>query len=327
MAFLAYLVLTNLWGANVNLVNVATQIKHLLYVLAFIAASIAIETYYPEKSDRLLLILSGIAACAFLLSILWWYHAHAFPTHRLRDTLGRMHNPILAGCIAGFACLVLLDNLPKHDRQATRAIVGFAFIINLTFIILSQSRTAMAALIPAIAILSIPYLRRRAPMVIMMGVIVAILGFTFQDALTTGLNRNSYRVDIWLATLDKAAASLWWGQGYFCDTVPLELDGRVMRHAHNAYLAAFRDGGLIGLLLLTGFVASAVWHAWRQAQTSNSYLNLALIVFGALAVFFDNDRLVDNPEELWVFFWYPLCRIIAHDLDRDDLRGNYLPAQ
>ena len=326
MVFLAYLVMTNLWGDNVNLVNLATQIKHLLYVLAFIAASIVIEVYYPEKSDRLLLILAWVAASAFLTSILWWYHAHAFPAERLDEILGRMHNPILAGCISGFACLVLMENLPKHDRHAMRIIVGGGVCVNLAFIMLGQSRTALAALVPALLILAIPYLRRRALVVILMGAIVVILGFSLQDALITGFNRNSYRMDIWLATLEKAASSLWWGHGYFCDTVALEIGGRVMRHAHNAYLAALRDGGLIGLLLLTGFVATGVGHAWRQAQASRGYLNLALIVFGALAVFFDNDRLVDNPEELWVFFWYPLCRIIAHDLSRDGLQGNPMPA-
>ncbi len=323
--YIAYLVLTNFWGVNVTLENIAEQIKHALYVLAFITASIVVESCYPEKADRLLLMLAVVATISFLLSILWWYHAHDFPAHRLRDALGRMRNPILAGCIAGLACLVLLDNLPKHNRHAMRIIVGVGVLINLAFIMLSQSRTALAALGPALLILAIPYLRRRAPVLILMGVIVAIVGFSLQDALITGFNRNSYRVDIWMATLDKAASSLWWGQGYFCDTTALEINGRVMRHAHNAYLAALRDGGLIGLLLLAGFVAIAIVHSWRQAQTSKGYLNLALIVFGALAVFFDNDRLVDNPEELWVFFWYPLCRIIAHDLGRDGLQGNPMP--
>ncbi len=317
--------LTNFWGVHVNLANVATQIKHLLYVLAFISASIIIETRYPERSDRLLLILAGVAAGAFSLSILWWYHAHAFPAHRLDDILGRMHNPILAACIAGLASLVLVENLRQHDQAAMRVIVGGAFVLNLAFILLSQSRTALAALVPALLILAIPYLRRRLPVIIALGTLVAVLGFVLQDALIAGFNRNSYRIDIWLATFDKAMASPWWGQGYFCDTTALEVGGRVMRHAHNAYLAMLRDGGLIGLALLLGVVATAMRCAWRQARRSHRYLNLSLIVFGALAVFFDNDRLVDNPEELWLFFWYPLCRIIAQDLTWNGAVGKPLP--
>ena len=324
VVYLAYLILTNFWGVNVNLVNIAVQVKHLLYVLAFITASIVIEACYPEKSDRLLLMLAWVAACAFLLSILWWYHTHAFPAERLSDMLGRMRNPILAGCIAGLACLVLIENLTQHDNVYRRIIVGGAFTLNLVFIILSQSRTALTSLIPALLILAIPHFRRRALVIVLVGAIAAILGFTLQDTLIAGFNRNSYRLDIWLATLDNATAHLWWGQGYFCDTLALKIDGLDMQHAHNAYLATLRDGGLIGFALLCGIVAAAVQRAWQQAQASKRYLNLALIAFGALAVFFDNDRLVDNPEELWVFFWYPLCRIIAQDLVREGLLGKPL---
>ena len=325
VVYLAYLILTNFWGVNVNLMNIAVQLKHLLYVLAFITASIVIEACYPEKSDRLLVVLAWVATCAFLLSILWWYDTHAFPTERLSDMLGRMRNPILAGCIAGLACLAFYENLLLHNNVYRHIIVGSAFTLNLVFIILSQSRTALAALVPALLILAIPHFRRHAPMIVVVGAIAAVLGFTLQDTLIAGINRNSYRLDIWRATLDNATAHLWWGQGYFCDTLALKIDGLDMQHAHNAYLATLRDGGLIGFALLFGVVAAAVQRAWRQAQASQRYLNLALIGYGALAVFFDNDRLVDNPEELWVFFWYPLCRIIAQDLVRDGLLGKPLP--
>ena len=197
VVYLAYLVLTNFWGVNVNLINIAIQVKHLLYVLAFITASIVIEACYPEKSDRLLLILAGVAAGAFLLSILWWYDTHAFPADRLSDMLGRMHNPILAGCIAGFACLVLIDNLPKHDKAYLRVIVGSAFVLNLIFIILSQSRTAIAALVPVLLILMILHFRRRAVlMIVLLATIAAVLGFILQDTLIAGFSRNSYRMDI-----------------------------------------------------------------------------------------------------------------------------------
>lgn len=325
MIYLAYLVLTNIWGDNVSLENVAAQIRYLLYVMAFITASIVIEAYYPEKNDRLLKILAWATAFTFLLNILWWYQAHAFPSVRLGDVLGRMDNRILASCIAGMACLVLVEILQFDESTNVRLAAGTAFIINTAFIMLSQSRTSLAALIPAFLVLAIPSFRRNGLILLCIGFLAAVMAFFLQDALIAALNRNSYRVDIWLAILEKAKSSLWLGQGYFCDTIDLKIDGLEMRHAHNVYLAALRDGGILGLLLLTAVVSSSAWRAWRQAQTTNQFLNLALVTFGAVAVFFDNDRLVDNPEELWIFFWYPICRVIAHDLVREGFPGHAPP--
>ncbi len=319
--YLTYLILTNLWGDNVTLENVYVQVKHLLYVLAFITAGIVVEAYDPDKHDRLLAAMAGIATVVFLVNTLWWYHSHSFPTERLFDILGRMDNPVLAGCIAGVACLVLVEILLNHEESRFRIAAGGAFAINLGFILLSQSRTALAALIPSLLVLGMPHLRRNYRLVIFAGLLAAAAVILLQDALVAALGRNSYRIDIWLATLEKAQSHLWWGRGYFCDRVATQIDGLDMLHAHNVYLATLRDGGVIGLVILVSAVAAAAWRAWRQAWTTNRYITAALLTYGLTAVFFDSDRLIDNPEELWIFFWYPFCRIIAYDLSHEGHLG------
>jgi hypothetical protein len=320
ISYLAYLVLTGFWGVNVTFENVAVQIKHLLYVLAFITASIVVEVCYPEKRERLLPTMAGIAAVVFLVNTIWWYQSHSFPAERLFDIWGRMDNPIFAGCIAGMASLVLIDILQKKVGAGIRLAAGFAFTIHLTFIMLSQSRTALVALIPAILVLLIPHIRRHSRLLIITTALFLGMGFIFQDALIAGFNRGSVRMDIWRATLEKAVTHLWWGQGYFCDTFALHIEelNYDAPHAHSVYLATLRDGGVIGLALLVGAVSVATYQAWRQSQAAKHYLTLSLMIYGLTAVFFDTDRLIDNPEESWIFFLYPLSRVIAHDLTQAD---------
>jgi O-antigen ligase len=318
LIYMVYLVLANFWGVNVTSANVAEQIKHLLYVLAFVTASIVVDAYYPEKHNQLLVAMAGVATIVFWVNMLWWYQTHTFPAVRLSDVMGRMDNPILAGCIAGVACLVLIEILLGHGDVRFRVVAGSAFTINLGFIILSQSRTAVAALIPSLLVLGMSHLRRNYRLLIVAGFLAALSVFLLQDALVGALHRNSYRIDIWVATIEKTRSNLWWGSGYFCDTVALQIDGKDMQHAHNVYLATLRDGGIIGLTLLMVAVSASTWRAWRQARETGRYLTLALLTYGLTAVFFDNDRLIDNPEELWIFFWYPIGRVIAHDLTQAD---------
>ena len=51
MIYVLFLVLTGLWGENVSIANIARQVKHLLYVLAFLTASIVIEFYHKKRVE------------------------------------------------------------------------------------------------------------------------------------------------------------------------------------------------------------------------------------------------------------------------------------
>ena len=84
-------------------------------------------------------------------------------------------------------------------------------------------------------------------------------------------------------------------------------------HAHSGYLATLRDGGLIGLSLLVVIVARAMRGAWRLNRVGNP-LPLATVVYAAVVTLAIRDRLVTNPEELWLYFWIPIALVIVGEL-------------
>ena len=322
LIFLLYLLITNFWGFGVTGKKVGKQIKYTIYILSFMSVSIFFHAYYRDRMDRLLIILAFVSAVIFLSNILIWYHKFPFPTKRLWNPLGRMDNAILASCFSGFIVLVTIDALQRFRSTGMKLALIICLGINLLFIILTQSRTAFVALIPAAAILIVfSPIQRRTIIMSAVGLLSFLL--VFKDAILASLNRNSHRFAIWMAMIQDTVPYIYFGRGFFSNT-SIVIDGQTYSHVHNAYLATLRDGGLIGLFILMAIIGASLISAWKQKCTSGNALNLALIIFAATAVLFDIDRLVDNPEEMWVYFWYPIFRVIAEDLSTQD-QGRMVP--
>ncbi len=303
--YIAYMVATALWSTNFQWAEFATVAGYGVLVAGFFIATDSVYASAPERFDRMLRMLTALAALVGLVSILVWYAEHPFPHARLRP-ISRMSHEILAGCAYGFFALLAL-----HFHQCSRERwlrFGFmlAFLVLTLTVIFTQSRTALVALIVAAALMT-----GRRGMISIAVVVLALAALVFyQPALWDGLTRSMpFRPVIWDTVLQQALDHLWFGTGYLSDTV-VATDGRTFVHAHNAYLATLRDGGLIGLALLLWMLGVAALRAWRLDRIDSRVYYLALLVYGAVCAFPDLDRLLTRPKEHWLFFWLPLALVM-----------------
>jgi O-antigen ligase len=120
--------------------------------------------------------------------------------------------------------------------------------------------------------------------------------------LEAGADITAGRLDIWQSALDEMSENALGGYGLSSSTsVGLE------RPTHNSYLWAFLEGGVIGLLIWCGLLASAGWVLWRvrrhARQTKDSLLEgfavimLALLMCGAAMALSGN---VEYHKHLWL---------------------------
>jgi O-antigen ligase len=128
------------------------------------------------------------------------------------------------------------------------------------------------------------------------------------DANTVSANRIE---EIWAPMMPELATSPVWGNGIGAVmwSEPM-LNGSMMAvsHPHNAYLEAFYDMGIIGLVLLLAYY----WHVWKGFRSlgSNAYLSGELRGFfqgatAALLVFLATGMAGSSlrPDSEFVYLW------------------------
>ncbi len=120
----------------------------------------------------------------------------------------------------------------------------------------------------------------------------------------------SFRPGIWQEVLREVRERPWFGHGMLEEPV-VRAYGQIFSHAHNGYLATLRDGGVVGLAILLALLALGMRRAWWQRQREGDSLTLALLVYAAVSIAMDYDRILVQPTELWLFFWLPLGLALA----------------
>ena len=120
------------------------------------------------------------------------------------------------------------------------------------------------------------------------------------------------RLYIWEQTLELISKSPVLGNGFQTEfSVTMPGSGTMINSAHNAFLATWRDGGLIGLGLHLLILTTAARISLTEWYRKDDPLYCILLIFGLLCMLTATDQLVTRPRELWVIFWLPVTMILA----------------
>jgi O-antigen ligase len=103
----------------------------------------------------------------------------------------------------------------------------------------------------------------------------------------------------------------FFGHGYLSEATVSVPSAPEPYHAHSAYLATLRDGGMVGTALLLMVLGGAVVRAVRVGRSNGDYACLALLLYGMLCITTSADRLIDRPKELWLILWLPLSLLLT----------------
>lgn len=306
LLYAGYMAITLTWTTDFDAIAALSMIWYSLSVLSFVMITGYLWVHYPDRMQLLAGRLVWLAAATALVSMVVWYHSHPFPGSRL-EPLGVMHHPNKSGCAYGLLMLLAVYRAYTANGRHQRLYCIAAAVILLCLVVLTQSRTALVASGMGLAAL----LGYRSAVLLAPALVASWVAF----AATPGLWQErvmmlSFRPGIWRQVIAEVREHPWFGHGYLVDpSVPAY--GKVFSHAHNSYLATLRDGGTVGLVLLVALLVVALRWAWQLRVRFDERIYLAMLVYGAISLVMDYDRLLVQPKELWLFFWMPVALVMA----------------
>ena len=320
LAYCAYLVASLAWSSNFEATEAFWSAWYTIAVVSFCLITGFLWRQYPALVDRLAHRAVWLAAGAALVYTVVWYLGNPFPESRL-EPLGVMHHTNKSSCAYGVFLVLCMHYLLKEQSRQQKLLYLLMAGVLFSLIVLTQSRTALAGVSVGLVVLA----GARAVGVVALAMAASwLLVATGVDEWQFRVEAFSFRPGIWQQVIRDMQGHWFVGVGLLSDTTVAAYD-RSFSHAHNAYLATLRDGGLVGLSLLLSMLAVAVFWAWRLYRQRGERLYLALLLQAMVFVTMDFDRLLVHPKELWLFFWVPFALVMAVYPAADNTAGQHPP--
>jgi O-antigen ligase len=304
--YILYITASVFWSPDIETSDITTIFKRAIYTFTFLAVLLHVSQA-SEKVRRDFIITLCLAA---MLSALYAMlsDTYSFPETRLH-LLGRVESPIRSGCLIGLTALLSLRLVFETEKQVIKALMLTCTLVLVTFVFLTQSRLPIVAMTTAMLVfLFIQLKQHRIFLLVFLTVLAAFIGILveldYQNLLAQrGL---SYRPEIWKDVINTTMQTPILGQGVRSDNNVYILE-YPFHHSHSSFVATFRDGGFIGLGLLLAFTGLSALEALKTCKQENgNCAYLVFVIYGVLAISADTDRLLSNPGDFWLFFWFPM---------------------
>ena len=266
----------------------------------------------------------GLFLCFAIASIINLYFVLGVPPRHMNKIhyyAGYMTDKNTLGQVEAIALLLALHEiLYPGRRRASGIIVGATSV---TLLVFSESKTSLAlAIFVPIAAKVILIIRRRmrvSPAIVLLS---TALGYAILS-IVAGINVNklswyiygnytlSARTEIWDFVNAEVARRPFFGWGYQSFWLvgpdgPSVVDAwgwiKFMPHAHNGYLDAKLDGGIVGLALLLAFIFATIHAIGRVADRDGirAWLVLSLALFVIADNFLETSWV--RPNIVWMVF-------------------------
>ncbi len=325
IAYLGYMLASSLWSENFSLEALWRDARYTAYILVFILLTL----YWFERNrrlpDALMEAITLVVIVAAAVSVLTFEELSLLPefTDIRMIGVGITDNPNPSAFIYGFFGVVALDYARRHRGETLARVYAAGLLVIIFFVVLTQSNTGLLALASGCALLFLLD-RRQAPIAVTTGLSIGLAAAIYLVWSLGFLNAATdlgfiNRFPIWERIIERWYDAPVFGYGYQ-PTIVLSPNGKpsILNYAHSSFLAALRDGGLLGLLLLLVFYGIALRTAVKMVLSGHRARYLCLFLFGVICVLVDTDQIITRPRELWIILWLPLACLMAYELGLTD---------
>ncbi|MFU2330457.1 O-antigen ligase family protein [Pseudomonas sp. NFX98] len=285
-----------------NAPDAGREAKRLLYIVVFL---LFFPVFANGRPDRVIRIMQwggiGLAVTA-LVAIVKFYGVNGNVWSARLEGLGELSHPILGGYVIGLAAVWLAFWPPNTGR--VQVVWGIALCLLCVFVLLSQSRGAVLALLLTILAMPVWCRDRRSRIIATVALGVAVLALMFFESLVVARG-VSYRPQILVASLQMIAEHPWTGLGLGGDYKVFASD-LYFDHAHNLFTHVAIELGLPGLLLWCAVWLAVLSRAWKSRDTHYGKGIIGVWLFSTLAMQFDAASLSGTPRAEWFITWLPV---------------------
>jgi O-antigen ligase len=322
LLFLAYAILACFWSGLENSFSVYS--RSILYVIIYIHAIIYVYSQTRFFHDLILLSSVIITASAFI-SLLNQYcflkRSLSYRGFRIYSSgianYADFGNPNYAaffyGCFAVFLCGYLC--VYSHKAQKTILLAGGTSVL-LLYVILTYSRITCLAVVTSILLICLTTRNWKTYSILTIGtfLICMTVPLCFDKIEFELFDRGfSGRLNIWQNIISQIADRPFFGKGtghpYSFYVVAPPAVTYVATQAHNWFLQALYNYGLVGLSLFVLFIWQLLKNGLKNLERANVKIYFAMSVYALILMVTDVESIFETVA--WSFFWLPISLLLA----------------
>jgi O-antigen ligase len=307
IALLFYLWLTILWGEDPNLRDALNYVRRTLMIMFFVTIVAFLVAERPNFTRLLFRWLVGVAALTAVVQIA----RQTTPVGLSRIGSLTVPTPNVAGDVYGTLIAGgFFFALAGARTWSARVLFALALIIMMMFVVLTQSRGPIGAIVGTLLVLALFTRRREILLAAGLGIAsVATLMVSGLLELGVLVERGlSYRPEVWEIFFKLWREHPWFGIGVNVVrtfSIP-NFPGFVLDNSHSFYLGHLVLGGIPALILLLLMLGAGVRTAVTAYRHEGELGPLAMLLFVTIAGTVEFGVFLDNVDWQWLFFWLPI---------------------